>query len=85
VAPTRLRCQRHGSARYAIGGAQAIVARGGPLCQQAASRPAAAGTAGKVIGCTEAQLSKPCLRGATGPNTFDCSGLATVAYRATRS
>ena len=30
----------------------------------------------------EAQLGKPYLWGATGPDAFDCSGLVMMAYRA---
>jgi peptidoglycan DL-endopeptidase CwlO len=38
--------------------------------------------AAKVIGFAEAQLGKPYLWGGTGPDAFDCSGLAMMAYRA---
>jgi peptidoglycan DL-endopeptidase CwlO len=70
------------AARYAAGGAQAISAAGSPLCQQAALGPLPAGTAGKVIAYAEAQIGKPYQWGATGPDSFDCSGLAMMAYRA---
>ena len=56
--------------------------RAAPACQQAALGPLPAGTAGKVIAYAEAQLGKPYLWGATGPDAFDCSGLAMMAYRA---
>ena len=70
------------AARYAAGGAQAISAAGSPLCQQAALGPLPAGTAGNVIAYAEQQTGKPYVWGATGPDAFDCSGLAMMAYRA---
>ena len=70
------------AARYAAGGAQAISAAGSAVCQQAALGPLPAGTAGKILAYAEAQLGKPYLYGATGPDAFDCSGLAMMAYRA---
>ncbi|MGI8449106.1 MAG: NlpC/P60 family protein [Streptosporangiaceae bacterium] len=68
-------------ARYAAGGTQVLAAERGPAGEQAGLGPLAAGTAGKVIAYTEAQLGKPYLWGATGPDAFDCSGLAMMAYR----
>ena len=70
------------AARYAAGGAQAVAAASSPACQLAAAGPLPAGTAGKVIAYAEAQLGKPYQWGATGPDAFDCSGLAMMAYRA---
>ncbi len=70
------------AARYAAGGAQAISAATGPQCQLAAAGPLPAGTAGKVIAYAEAQLGKPYQWGATGPDAYDCSGLAMMTYRA---
>ena len=70
------------AARYAAGGAQAISAAGSAVCQQAALGPLPAGTAGKILAYAEAQLGKPYQYGATGPDAFDCSGLAMMAYRA---
>ena len=70
------------AARYALGGTQVLIAHEGPACQQADLGPLPAGTAGKVIAYAEAQLGKPYLWGATGPDAFDCSGLAMMAYRA---
>lgn len=70
------------AARYAAGGAQAISAAGSAVCQQAALGPLPAGTAGKVLAYAEAQLGKSYQYGATGPDAFDCSGLAMMAYRA---
>jgi len=72
------------AARYAAGGTQVLTAEDGPrlACEQANLGPLPAGTAGKVIAYAEAQLGKPYLWGATGPDAFDCSGLAMMAYRA---
>ena len=70
------------AARYAAGGTQAIAAAGSAACQQAALGPLPAGTAGKILAFAEAQLGKPYLYGATGPDAYDCSGLAMMAYRA---
>ena len=70
------------AARYAAGGTQVLTAAGSPICQQAGLGPLPAGTAGKVIAYAEAQIGKPYQWGATGPDTFDCSGLTMMAYRA---
>ena len=70
------------AARYSAGGAQSVSAAGSAVCQQAALGPLPAGTAGKILAYAEAQLGKPYLYGATGPDAFDCSGLAMMAYRA---
>ena len=70
------------AARYAAGGAQAVSAAGSAVCQQAALGPLPAGTAGKILAYAEAQLGKPYVFGAAGPDAFDCSGLAMMAYRA---
>jgi len=65
------------AARYAAGGDQAVAAATGPACALAA-----AGIAGKVLAYAEAQIGKPYQWGATGPGSFDCSGLVMMAYRA---
>ena len=70
------------AAAYAAGGAQAISAAGSAVCQQTALGPLPAGAAGKILAFAEAQLGKPYVYGATGPDAFDCSGLAMMAYRA---
>ncbi len=70
------------AARYASGGAQAVAAAASPACEQAATGPLPTGVAGTVIGYAEAQLGKPYVWGATGPDAFDCSGLTMMAYRA---
>jgi peptidoglycan DL-endopeptidase CwlO len=70
------------AARYAAGGAPAVSAASSAQCQLAAAGPLPAGTAGTVIAYAEAQLGKPYQWGGTGPDAFDCSGLAMMAYRA---
>ena len=70
------------AARYAAGGARAISAAGNAVCQQAALGPLPAGAVGQILAWVEAQLGKPYLWGATGPDAYDCSGLAMMAYRA---
>ena len=70
------------AARYASGGAQAITAPASPLCQQAALGPLPAGAATKIIRFAASQIGRPYLLGATGPDAWDCSGLAMMAYRA---
>ena len=70
------------AARYAAEGAQVTSAAGSALCQQEDLGPLPAGTAGTILAFAEAQLGKPYLYGATGPDTYDCSGLAMMAYRA---
>ncbi len=69
-------------ARYTAGGASALAAASGPNCVQAAAGPLPSGVAGKVIAYARAQLGKPYVWGATGPDAFDCSGLTMMAYRA---
>jgi len=70
------------AARYSADGGQSVSAAGSAVCQQAALGPLPAGTAGKILAYAEAQLGKPYVYGATGPDAFDCSGLAMMAYRA---
>jgi cell wall-associated NlpC family hydrolase len=70
------------AARYTHGGAQAVTAAASPACGPAAGGLLPPGAAGKVIGYARAQIGKPYLFGGTGPDTYDCSGLAMMAYRA---
>ncbi|MBV2155182.1 C40 family peptidase [Kitasatospora sp. SUK 42] len=44
--------------------------------------PPASGRAASIIAFAQAQLGKPYGWGATGPSSFDCSGLTGAAYRA---
>jgi cell wall-associated NlpC family hydrolase len=70
------------AAAYAASGAQAISAAGSAVCQQEDLGPLPAGTAGKILAYAEAQLGKPYVYAEAGPDAFDCSGLAMMAYRA---
>jgi cell wall-associated NlpC family hydrolase len=71
------------AARYADHGDQAIAAPAAPTCEQAAIGPLPAnGVAAAVISYAHTQLGKPYVYGATGPDSFDCSGLTMRAYRA---
>lgn len=42
--------------------------------------PLPPGAAGKILAYAEAQLGKPYVFGAAGPDAFDCSGLTMMAY-----
>ncbi|WP_433202838.1 NlpC/P60 family protein [Dactylosporangium sp. CS-047395] len=44
--------------------------------------PAVSGAAGKAVNYAWAQLGKKYVFGAAGPNTFDCSGLTMMAWKA---
>jgi peptidoglycan DL-endopeptidase CwlO len=77
---------------YARGGYTVTAAAGNQLpgCVPVnlAASPGAAGgqppnqAAATAISFAEAQLGKPYLFGATGPDAYDCSGLVMMAYRA---
>jgi hypothetical protein len=65
-----------------IGGA-ALPGGGGPYTGPFPNLPAATPEIVKrIIAFAQAQLGKPYVWGAQGPNTFDCSGLTMMAYRA---
>ncbi len=70
----------------AVGGAAADVA--GLACPPSeAGRPggggaAASGAAGATLEFAQAQLGKPYVWGATGPDEYDCSGLTMQAWKA---
>jgi peptidoglycan DL-endopeptidase CwlO len=70
------------AASYATGGTQLVAAAASPVCAQAAVGPLPPGAPGKIIAYAKAQLGKPYVWGATGPDAFDCSGLTMMAYRA---
>ncbi|GAA2346213.1 NlpC/P60 family protein [Dactylosporangium salmoneum] len=44
--------------------------------------PPASGKAGAAVAYAKAQLGKPYVFGAAGPNSFDCSGLTMAAWKA---
>jgi cell wall-associated NlpC family hydrolase len=68
--------------RYVSDGAQMAAAVQNPACKQGGPGALPAGIAGKVIAYAEAQIGRPYVWGATGPDAFDCSGLTMMAYRA---
>ncbi len=75
------------AARYAAGGFQVVTgpSSGGPaVCtgDVAAYTTMPGSTAAKAIAYATAQLGKPYVYGAEGPDAFDCSGLTMMAYRA---
>ena len=66
-------------------GGTAATGTGGQSCAQdgqLASFVAPNAIVGQAVNYAEAQLGKPYLWGATGPDAFDCSGLVMMAYRA---
>jgi cell wall-associated NlpC family hydrolase len=68
--------------QYASHGAQAIAAADSPTCEQAALGPLPANSAAaRVIAFARAQIGKPYVFGAEGPDSFDCSGLTMRAYQ----
>ncbi|MEU3828586.1 NlpC/P60 family protein [Streptomyces sp. NPDC029080] len=50
--------------------------------EEAAPGPAPTGRAAAAVAYAYGKLGSPYVWGATGPNAFDCSGLAQAAYRA---
>jgi cell wall-associated NlpC family hydrolase len=74
------------ASRYAAGGFQPITDIGAVLGTCPGDADAYAGISGgvatKVIAYAKAQLGKPYVYGGQGPDTFDCSGLTMMAYRA---
>jgi cell wall-associated NlpC family hydrolase len=59
-----------------------VVQANGPTCDEMNGAPAAPNAVvAQVIKFARAQLGKPYVYGAVGPNSFDCSGLTSAAYR----
>jgi cell wall-associated NlpC family hydrolase len=86
---TYRRIRRRGRGQVPPGAIAAVVAGvvlAAAVHATAGARPAAGGAPGKAaaaaIAYARAQLGKPYLWGGTGPDAFDCSGLAMMAYRA---
>jgi cell wall-associated NlpC family hydrolase len=71
------------AARYAAGRFQPVPDTA-PQCPGDAAAYAAVpgGPAAKVLAYARAQIGKPYVWGAEGPDAFDCSGLTMMAYRA---
>ncbi|GAA0356688.1 NlpC/P60 family protein [Actinoallomurus spadix] len=67
--------------KYASGNFDVVQANG-PSCSDVNGAPVApSAVAAKVIAYEKAQIGKPYVYGATGPNSFDCSGLTMSAYK----
>lgn len=67
--------------RYAAGTFNVVQANT-PVCADLFGAPLAPNAvAAKVIAFAKAQLGKPYVYGATGPDSYDCSGLTSTAYR----
>ncbi|WP_236246399.1 C40 family peptidase [Streptomyces sp. CC210A] len=66
-----------------VTGAGAAPESGGDGGGRAADADAGhAAKADKVLAFARAQIGKPCVRGATGPSSYDCAGLTQAAWRA---
>ncbi|HET9653742.1 MAG TPA: NlpC/P60 family protein [Kineosporiaceae bacterium] len=50
-------------------------------CGQTVGQPISSGTVGGMLRTALAQLGKPYVWGATGPDSFDCSGLVVYSWR----
>lgn len=70
-----------GVALVALVVATAAVPAATVIVEPAAQPVAAADAASRVIGIARAQVGDPWRYGATGPSSFDCSGLVTYAFR----
>jgi cell wall-associated NlpC family hydrolase len=71
------------AARYTGSGVQSVPDTPGQCPGDAAAYTSApGGAAAKVLAYARAQLGKPYVWGAEGPDGFDCSGLTMMAYRA---
>jgi cell wall-associated NlpC family hydrolase len=62
--------------------AQERQALAGPVDRAVYLAPAGSGAAGKAMEVAMAQIGKPYVYGADGPDSFDCSGLTMYAYAA---
>jgi cell wall-associated NlpC family hydrolase len=70
-------------ARAAAAAAAAAAAKkSGTTAPTSPTVPANASVADKAIAFARAQIGEPYVWGATGPNSWDCSGLTQAAYRA---
>jgi cell wall-associated NlpC family hydrolase len=69
----RLAAERAARARAAAGASRSWAGSGGP--------GAPSGAAARAVAFARAQLGKPYVWGASGPSSYDCSGLTMAAYR----
>jgi cell wall-associated NlpC family hydrolase len=67
--------------RYASGSFDVVQANGATCSEMNGAPAAPTAAAAKVIGFARAQLGKPYVYGAVGPDSFDCSGLTSSAYQ----
>ncbi|GAA2584953.1 C40 family peptidase [Dactylosporangium fulvum] len=66
-----------------VNAATAAAAQKPPAASPPATKPpAVSGAAGKAVSYAWAQLGKKYVWGAAGPNSFDCSGLTMMAWKA---
>jgi cell wall-associated NlpC family hydrolase len=72
----------HPGANPALPAPVVVPASCAPTASTVALTVPASGTAAAAIRYAQAQLGKPYQWGATGPGTFDCSGLLVAAYNA---
>lgn len=74
---------RQVAAAVVCGGLLALAAHygGGTAAGQAKASAASTAAAATAIAYARSQLGKPYLWGGTGPDAFDCSGLAMMAWR----
>lgn len=74
--------QRKAEAAAAAAAAKAKTTTTPPPTTTTSKPPAVSGTAGKAVSYAWAQLGKRYVWGTAGPNTFDCSGLTMMAWKA---
>lgn len=61
---------------------QPVAAKGQPAAGPAKPLPPVSGRAGVAVAKAKEQIGKPYVWGGSGPNSFDCSGLTSFAWRA---
>jgi cell wall-associated NlpC family hydrolase len=73
-----------GPGAWPVCGPRAGLARGGASVSRSGARPAlkSVSTASRAVAYAHAALGKPYVYGATGPGSYDCSGLTMAAWKA---
>jgi cell wall-associated NlpC family hydrolase len=73
-----------GPGAWPVCGPRAGLARGGASVSRNGARPAlkSVSTASRAVAYAHAALGKPYVYGATGPGSYDCSGLTMAAWKA---
>ncbi|MFI5683215.1 NlpC/P60 family protein [Streptomyces sp. NPDC051636] len=69
-------------ARAGIAGSPAPADTGSFAVPSPATEPAYGGKGMKAVAFARAQMGKPCVWGATGPDSYDCSSLTQAAWKA---